>query len=246
MCQARDDKKGVVKGVQDFIKAMPLSEYAEAALDAVIDSDAIKDLPVVGTLAGIWGFRNKYKRQRFLKRVERFYLRASELDSEELKGFDEAFESQEEAELFVSDLIELIDRVDHEQKALMLGGLFKRLVRREISRDNFAEISRVFERLDNISLFQFMHGYHNHHVYEDSLGDVLVAVRICKRKIEAATRQLSMVDPSKVESYIKISFSITPFGRLVLETLHQVYNDKIEAERLLKDGVDIQPVRSGF
>lgn len=246
MSEARDDKKGVVKGVRDFIKEMPLSEYAEAALDASIDSDAIKDLPVVGTLAGIWGFRNKFKRQRFLKRVEKFYLQVNELDSEELKKFDEAFESQEEAELFVSDLVELIERVDHEQKALMLGGLFRRLVRKEISRDNFADISRVFERLDNISLFNFMHGYHNHHLYEDSLGDVLVAVRICKRKIESATRQLSLMDPGKVESYIKISFSITPFGRMVLETLHQVYSDEIEKGRLVKDGMDIQPVRSGF
>ncbi|MCO7606648.1 hypothetical protein NJF44_15525, partial [Pseudomonas guariconensis] len=104
----------------------------------------------------------------------------------------------------------------------------------------------IGESLDNISLFHFMHGYHNHFIYEDSLGDQLVAMRVCKRKIENATRRLSSLDPSKVESYIKISYTITDFGRLVLETLHQVYSDKIDKERLVKEGMDIQPVHSAL
>lgn len=246
MSDARSDKKGIVKAVQSFFESMPVSDYAEAAIDAGISSDTLKDLPLVGTLVGAWEFRNKFKRQRFLKRVEKFYSQVSELSSEDLRGFDESFESQEEAELFVSDLIELMDRLENEQKALMLGGLFKRLIRKEISRGNFEEISRVFERLDNTSLFHFMHGYHNHFIYEDSLGDQLVATRVCKRKIESATRQLSLSDPGKVESYIKVSYTITPFGKLVLETLHKVYSEKIDKERLLKEGVDIQPTHSVF
>lgn len=246
MSDARSNKKGIVKAVQSFFESMPFSDYAEAAIDAGISSDTLKDVPVVGTLVGAWEFRNKFKRQRFLKRVETFYSQVSELSSEDLRGFDESFESQDEAELFVSDLIELMDRLENEQKALMLGGLFKRLIRKEITRGNFEEISRVFERLDNISLFHFMYGYHNHFIYEDSLGDQMVAMRVCKRKIENATRQLSALDPGKVESYIKISYTITEFGRLVLETLHQVYSDKIDKERLVKEGMDIQPVHSAF
>lgn len=237
------DVKGVVTS---FFEAMPVSDYAEAAIDAVVDTEILKDVPVVGTLMGIWEFRNKFKRKGFLKRVETFYQQVSELTLEDLKDFDESFESKEESELFVSDLIELMDRLENEQKALMVGGLFKRLIRSEISKDNFREASRVFERLDNISIFHFMHGYHNHHTYEDSLGDVLVGMRVCKRKIENATRQKALLDPSKVESYIKISFTITPFGRLVLETLHRVYSDKIEKNLLIKEGVEIQPVHSGF
>lgn len=232
-----DDKRGKSKGiVRSFFESMPVADYAETAVDAFIESDAIKNIPVVGTLKGAWEFRNQFKRKKFLKRVEAFHSKVAELTLDELKEFDESFEDSDEAEEFVSDLIDLMDRLENEEKALMLAGVFKRLVRKEVSKENFREISRVFERLDNIDLFLFMQGYMNPHTFEHALGDILVSVRVCKRKIENATRQTMMLDPERVESFIQVSYEVTPFGRLVLETLHQVYSEKIAAEHLIKTG----------
>lgn len=237
MNESKDKKGGKPKGlIRSFVESMPGSDYAEAAIDAFTDSELLKDVPVVRSFIGAWDFRNKFKRNRFLRRVETFYSNISDLTEESLKEFDEAFESSDEAEEFVTDLIELMDRLENEQKAIMLAGAFKRLVRREIREANFREIARVFERIDNLDLFLFMHGYQNPHSFEHALGDILVNVRVCKRSIKTATRQTMMLDPSKVESYIDVAYEVTPFGRLVLETLHQVYQDKIEARHLIKTG----------
>lgn len=229
-----DQSKGVVRS---FLESMPAAEYVEMAVDSLVDSDALKDVPVVGSILGVWEFRNKFKRRKFLRRVEVFHSQVSELSLEELKAFENSFEGPAEAEEFVSELIDLMDRLENEQKALMLAGVFKRLVRKEIEQANFADISRVFEKLNNLDLFHFMHGYMNPHSFEDALGDILVSVRVCKRKIENATRQTMMLDPQRVESFIKVSYEITGFGKLVLETLHQVYADKIEPKYLIRTGV---------
>lgn len=237
MNEPKDKKRSQSKGlVRSFFESMPGSDYAEAAIDALTDSELLKGVPVVRSFVGAWEFRNKFKRNRFLRRVETFYSNISDLTGDDLKEFDEAFESSGEAEEFVTDLIELMDRLENEQKAIMLAGAFKRLVRGEIRETNFREIARVFERLDNLDLFLFMHGYQNPHSFEHALGDILVSVRVCKRSIKTATRQTIMLDPSKVESYIDVAYEVTPFGRLVLETLHQVYQDKIEDKNLIKTG----------
>ncbi|MCE0915616.1 hypothetical protein [Pseudomonas sp. NMI760_13] len=226
-----DRSKGVVRS---FIESMPAADYVEMAVDAFVGSEALKDVPVVGSLMGVLEFRSRFKRRRFLKRVEKFYSEVSDLSSEELKDFDESFESSEQSEEFVTDLIELIDRLENEQKALMLAGAFKRLVRQDIDKSTFTDMSRVFDKVYNIDLFHFMHGYKNPHTFEDSLGDVLVSVRVCKRKIENSTRQTMMLDPSRVDSFIKVSYEVTGFGRLVLETLHEVYAEKIDPEHLIR------------
>ncbi|MFJ4371383.1 hypothetical protein ACIP1T_02050 [Pseudomonas japonica] len=240
MSESKDGESAKPKGlVRRFFESLPIAEYAETAADALTDSEVLKEVPVISTLVGIWGFRNQFKRKRFLNRVEAFHSNVSELTIEELNGFDEEFESPDEAEEFVTDLIELMDRLENEQKSIMLAGVFKRLVRKELSRDNFKEISRVFERVNNIDLFLFMHGYKNPYSFEHALGDILVGVRVCKRDIKMATRQTVMLDPSKVESYISVSYEVTPFGRLVLETLHQVYEDKIDPGDLIKVGAPL-------
>lgn len=237
MKSGEDKKQGGAKGlVRSLFDSLPVTDYAESAVDAVTDSSVMKDVPVVGTAIGLWQFRNKLKRKKFLKRVGAFYENVSELTLEELAKFDDGFKDADEAEEFVTDLIELIDRLENDQKTLMLGGAFKRLVRKEIDKDNFREMSRAFERLENLDIFFFMHGYHNPYIFEDALGDNLVAVRVCKRTIKIATRQTVMHDPSKVETYVDVAYSVTPFGRLVLETLHQVYAAKIEPENLIKTG----------
>ncbi|ATP51234.1 hypothetical protein CR512_18495 [Pseudomonas putida] len=234
---SKDKKVSKSKGVvRSFFESMPGIDYAEAAVDMLTDSELLKNVPVVRSFVGAWEFRNKYKRSRFLKRVEVFHSNISELTDDDLNKFDEEFENAGEAEEFVTDLIELMDRLENEQKAIMLAGVFKRLVRREIREQNFREIARVFERVDNLDLFLFMHGYQNPHSFEHALGDILVNFRVCKRSIKTATRRTVMLDPSKVESYIDVTYEVTPFGRLVLETLHQVYQDKIEPKYLIKTG----------
>lgn len=219
-----------------FLKTMPVAEGAEAALDAITESELLKGVPMVSTAIGAWEFRNKYKRAKFLKRVEEFHSQADDLTREELDAFDETFDSVDEAELFVADLLELMDRLENEQKAKMVGGAFKRLVRKEITKQNFREISRVFDLMDNPHIFDFMHGYHNQAVYEKSLGDALVVMRACYRKFDLAERNRSMFESGEVEQYVKVVYEITPFGRLILETLHQVYADKIESEHLVRSG----------
>ncbi|MBN3968648.1 hypothetical protein IMW75_25680 [Pseudomonas gregormendelii] len=158
---------------------------------------------------------------------------ADDLKKEEVANFI-ATRAPEDDPLLSEHLLELIEQAESEQKAKIIGVLFRRLVRSKISRDQFTDQVRFVNKIYIMDLFNFMHGYHNHYILEDGLGDILVNYRICKRTVSLASQQKNLLK-QETEQYIKVSYEITGVGNKFLKSLHDAYTDMIDQKHMLED-----------
>ncbi|MXI50137.1 hypothetical protein GRW89_26875 [Pseudomonas moraviensis] len=226
-------KVSLNRRVKDAASEMPITDYAEALIDAFVESDVLKDVPVVSSIFGVSRAYKRFKNSRFKQKVEEFYRSAGTYTEEEMKRFSFMLEKDGKKEEFLFSLIELLEKVDSEQKAKIIGGVFRRLVKREIDVDQFYDQVRVINSMMLMDIFKFMHGYHNDFHMEDGLGDILLVLRLTKRDIALAMRTVNMMKRDS-EQYVKISFALTGAGKNFLTTLHQVYEDKIDSSILFK------------
>lgn len=228
-----DKKKGRLESVKKSVGNFPVVDYAEALFDSCVESDVLKEIPILSTGIATIKTYLQFKEGKFKKKVEAFVQSAGEFTSEEWEKFSDTLDKEKNKEHFIDELLEVIERAESEQKAEILGGVFRRLVKEEIEYGHFQDQVRITNDMLTINIHIFMHGYHNPYVLEESLGDILVSYRMAKRKIEIATKTTNMLAGTK-EQYIKTSYEITGIGFLYLATLHQVYEEKIEPRFLYK------------
>lgn len=214
-------------------KELPLEDAAEAFIDAFVTSGALSELPVVGTVVGVFKAFRTYKSESLKSKLKKFLNETDGLSKVEIDNFVSE-NARDEVPLLVEHLLELVEQAESEQKAMVVGVLFRRLVKGKISRGQFTDQVRFTNQIYIMDLFNFMHGYHNQAILQDGLGDILVNHKICKRVVELASRDKSLLSKEKVQ-YISVTFEITGLGRSFLVSIHEAYKDKINSERLLTD-----------
>lgn len=213
----------VKKGIENF----PIADYAETLLDSCIESEILKEIPVVSTgVATIKAFL-QFKEGKFKSKVKAFVDAVGDMSATDWEALAISLEKKGKKEQFLNELLEIVEQVASEQKAKILGGVFRRLVKEEIDYAQFEDQVRITNDMLTIDIHSFMHFYHNEFSLEESLGDILVSYRMAKRKIELAEKTTNMLAGTK-EQYIKVSYEITGIGFAYLASLHQVYKDKIE------------------
>lgn len=226
-----DKKKGRLESIKDSVSTFPVVDYAEALFDACVESEALKAIPVVSTGIATIKTYLQFREGKFKRKVQAFVESAGEFTSEEWNAFADSLDKESKKQHFIHELLEIIDLAESEQKAKILGGVFRRLVKEEIPFLIFEDQVRFTNDMLTTNIHRFMHFYRNEYVLEESIGDILVSYRMAKRRIEIATRTTSMVHGTK-EQYVKISYEISAIGFAYLVTLHQVYKDQIQSEFL--------------
>lgn len=223
----KEEKKGKLGAAADSVKNFPIVDYAEILLDACVESEVLKQIPVVSTAMATVKTYLQFREGRFKKKVEEFVKSAGDFTAHEWETFSESLVKESKKEQFINELLEIIERADSDEKAKILGGVFRRLVKQEFEYAHFQDQVRITNDMLTLNIHNFMHAYHNPYVLEESLGDILTSYRMAKRRVELASKTINMLAGTK-EQYIKISYEITGIGFLYLATLHQVYKEKIE------------------
>lgn len=230
-----DNNESKVLDVKSKVENFPVADYAEALLDFCSESELVKAIPVFSTGVGVFKAYSQYKEGKFKKKVQSFIEAVGDMSPEDWNTFEVSLEAEGKKEQFLNELLEIIEKADSEQKAKILGGIFRRLVKTEIEYALFEDQVRITNEMRLLKIFDFMHGYHNPHTLEESLGDVLVSFRMATRKIELDEKTVNMLAGTKVQ-YVKTSYDITAIGSAYLITLHQVHKEKIEPRFLYTGG----------
>lgn len=230
-----DNKESKVLDVKSKVENFPVADYAEALLDFCTESELVKAIPVFSTGVGVFKAYSQYKVGKFKKKVQSFVEAVGDMSPEDWSKFEASLKADGKKEQFLNELLEIIEKADSEQKAKILGGVFRRLVKTEIEHEVFEDQVRITNEMRLLKIFDFMHAYHNSHTLEESLGDVLVSFRMATRKIELAEKTVNLLAGKKVQ-YIKTSYDITAIGGAYLITLHQVHKEKIDADFLYTGG----------
>lgn len=226
-----DKKKGRLELLKASASNFPVVDYAELLLDACVESEILKEIPVLSTGIATVKTYLQFREGKFKKKVEEFVKSAGAFTSEEWRAFSDSLDKDRKKEHFIDELFEIIERAESEQKAEILGGVFRRLVKEELTYTQFEDQVRITNNMLTLNIHIFMHAYHNPYALEESLGDILVSCRMAKRKIELAEKTTNLLAGTK-EQYIRTSYEVTGVGFLYLATLHQVHKEKIDPGHL--------------
>lgn len=214
-------------------KELPLSEVADALIGAAADSDVLGNVPVISIFTGLAKAYGRYKRERFRLKLQGFVTGAggfTQADADKVESMASATDDP----YFVEALLEIIERCESEQKAKIHGACFRRLIQGRVDRETFSHQVRVTDSMYIVDIFHFMHGYHNHNILENRLGDILVGNYLCKKETSLAKRVTNILRQES-EQYVNVVYTVSGQGVEYLKTLHTAYRDKINPERLILD-----------
>lgn len=223
--------------LKELISLFPVTDYLEAGIDSVIEDGLAKDIPIVGSFLAFGRLADNVKKARTTKKIRSFLEGADDITHQEIELFKKKFEesdSDDDLSDIFENLILLIDQIESEQKAKIIGSLFKLLILGKIQHDLFNDLAFTTKNIYITDIHLFMHGYHNEHTYKDGLGDKLVSFRLLKKEQTISTKAKGFgLKPEEIPPYIETKYSLTNVGMIYLAALHCSYKEYIEPERLV-------------
>jgi len=131
----KDTKRGsaLISAIKSGSVVDLSKEYAEYGLDMLIDSDALKDIPFINTAVGLVNAVGSARDYIFTEKLVRFLTQFADL-----------------AESERADMVEIIERMESEDKPELAAKFFKAFACEEI---NFFELRRVLVALERIPAF---------------------------------------------------------------------------------------------
>lgn len=126
-------------------------EYLELGLDTFLESGAMKDIPLVSSIAGIIDVTGAVRDQLLADKLIRFMSQLSELPSAERIKMAEKLNADDKfAGRAGATLIEILDRLESKGKPELAANFFAAYSRSKIS---FEELRRILVSLERLPSF---------------------------------------------------------------------------------------------
>lgn len=134
-------KKSFVDDLSDFTK-----ELAETTLDSVIDNPILQNIPVVQGCIAFYKMGIGIRERHNIKKILQFLNSLSTISLEEKEDFIKKLNSENQSEEIFERVLVILDRLDEEEKASILGNLFKLYVYEIITKDKFLRLAAIVEK----------------------------------------------------------------------------------------------------
>lgn len=123
-------------------------EYAEVGIDSLIESKALESIPFVNTAVGLYKAASSVKDQLFTDKIVRFLTQFADLsDAERINMTERLNEDDKYAGKAGARLIEIIDRMESEEKPEMAAEFLKAFSRKEIDFNILRHLLVALERV---------------------------------------------------------------------------------------------------
>lgn len=123
-------------------------EYAELGIDALIESNALESIPFVNTVVGLCKAAGHVRDQIFTDKFVRFLTPLSDMPEEErIEMADRLNEDDKFAGKAGARLIEIIDRMESENKPELAANFIKAFARKEVNFDTLRHLLFALERI---------------------------------------------------------------------------------------------------
>jgi hypothetical protein len=123
-----------------------ISDAAEFGLDSVLESEELKQIPVIGSLARLTIIGASVRDRLFAQKLLRFLQEVSTVPPEERAKFAEGISSKGNKERAGEALLLLIDRLDHMTKPEIVGKIVRAAILGEIDYESSLRLSAMVER----------------------------------------------------------------------------------------------------
>ena len=145
------EEEKLSKSLKETIINSDLSEvgidFSEVLIDSVLKEGVLKDLPIIGSLTKIWKAGVTVRDTLFLKKLLLFLNESSKLTEKQRESIIVNLEDENYYSNVGGKLISVIDRLEDNEKAIILGKAFKEFGKGNITKDEFWNISFVIDKL---------------------------------------------------------------------------------------------------
>lgn len=126
-------------------------EYLELGVDAVLDSEVLKDVPLVNTVVGIFNVAGTFRDHNLAAKLIRFLNQLSDVKQQDrVEMVERLNEDGKFSGRVGSALIEILDRMESEKKPELAARCFAAYAKKEIS---FEELRRILLALERVPSF---------------------------------------------------------------------------------------------
>ena len=143
----------VVKVLQTNSSIELGKEYVELGIDALLESGALKDIPLVNTVVGIFNIGNSVRDQMLASKLLRFIHQLSEVPHKDRLSMVEKLNDNERFSGRVGAvIIEILDRMESDKKPELAAKCFAAYARDELSFEEFRRILLALERIPSFDI----------------------------------------------------------------------------------------------
>lgn len=140
------------KKLENVIKDSELpslgKDYAELAIDGVLNDGILKDLPLVGTVIGVMKFGNSINKHLTAKKLYKFLFELQKIPIEKrIKKIDQINSSKKYQSSVGEQIFELLDKIESDGKPEIIGKLFKAVIEEKIDYQTYLRLAHIVKRL---------------------------------------------------------------------------------------------------
>lgn len=151
MASIQNDQKKLSDSLTKTISSSELGkvgeDITEVAIDSILQEGILKEIPIIGTLTGLWKTGVAVKDYLFLTKLLAFLNESSKLSTEKRAKLVEELEEEPFQSEAGEKLIAIIDQLETTSKAKLLGKALCLFGNDEITKEEFWRVSFVISKL---------------------------------------------------------------------------------------------------
>lgn len=126
-------------------------DFAEIAIDGIMDDAVLRDLPLVGGLVGVIKFGNSINKYLSVKKIYKFLFELHNIPQEQrVKKIDEINKSEKYQSSVGEMIFELLERIESDGKPEIVGKMFAAVIEEKI---NFSDYLRCAHIVKNFFFY---------------------------------------------------------------------------------------------
>lgn len=148
MKKAENPNKKLELAIKDSDLPSLCKEFAEVAIDGIMDDGVLRDLPLVGGLVGIVKFGNSINKHLSAKKIYKFLFELHDIPQiQRIKKIDEINNSNKYQSSVGEMIFELLERIESDGKPEIIGKLFKAVIEEKIDYETYLRLAHIVKNI---------------------------------------------------------------------------------------------------
>lgn len=147
-----DEPRNPNKQLEIAIKSSDLTsiakDYAELAVDGLLDDSILKDIPLVGSVIGIMKFSNSVNKHLVAKKLYKFLFQLNSIPEHvRIKKIYEINNSKKYQSSVGEMIFEILDKIESDGKPEIIGKLFKAVIEEHVDYLTYLRLAHIVKSL---------------------------------------------------------------------------------------------------
>ncbi len=146
-------------------------DFAEVAVDGILDDGILRDLPLVGAVVGVIKFGNSINKHLSAKKIYKFLFELHKIPQEDrIKKIDEINNSKKYQSSVGEMIFELLDRIESDGKPEIIGKMFAAVIEEKIDFTDYLRCAHIVKNFFYYDLVTLKNGHEKGDIYT-TFGD---------------------------------------------------------------------------